>query len=99
MREKGGIAYCLDAKNGEVAYQQRLTPEPGIIYSSPVVADGKIYIVSQHNGTYVLAAQPKYQLIAHNDLGDDSRANASPAISDGRLFLRTDEALYCIGSK
>ena len=58
-----------------------------------------IYLVSQHNGTYVLAAQPKYQLLAHNELGDDSRANASPAISDGHLFLRTDQALYCIGSK
>jgi len=65
-----------------------------------VLADGKIYYVSQRNGTYVVAAQPKYQLLAHNVIADDkTRTNASIAVSDAQLFLRTDTHLYCIGNK
>ncbi|MCC7422443.1 MAG: hypothetical protein IT428_19355 [Planctomycetaceae bacterium] len=62
--------------------------------------DGELYFVSQHKGTYVVAAKPKFELLAHNVFEeDDSRANASPAISHGRLLLRTDRRLYCIGTK
>ena len=47
-----------------------------------------------------MAAQPKYKLIAHNVIADDkSRSNASLAVSDGQLFYRNDEYLYCIGTK
>ena len=93
-----GTAYCLDAKTGEIVYQRRMEPRPGTVYSSPVVADGRIYSASQRNGTFVLAAEPEYELLAHNEL-DDSRTNASPAIDDGQILIRTDEALYCIGAK
>ena len=49
-------------------------------------------------GVYVVAARPKFELIAHNVLSDDkSRSNASLAVSDGQLFLRNDAYLYCIG--
>ena len=69
----------------------------GQIWSSPVLADGKLYIVSQNAGTFVVAAKPKFELLAHNVFQDDnSRTNASPAISNGQLFLRTDKRLYCI---
>jgi hypothetical protein len=48
----------------------------------------------------VVAAQPKFELLAHNVFADDkSRTNASLAVSDGQLFLRNDEYLYCIGKK
>jgi hypothetical protein len=63
-----------------------------------VLADGKLYIVSQNDGTYVVAAKPEFELLAHNRL-DDSRANASPAVSDGQIFLRNDRFLYCIGKR
>jgi hypothetical protein len=64
------------------------------------LADGKLYLVSQYAGTYVVAAKPEFELLAHNTIeGDDSRTNASPAISDGHIFLRTDANLYCIGAK
>ena len=63
-----------------------------------MLAGGNLYFVSQHNGTYVVAASPKFELVAHNVFADDdSRANASPAVSDGQIFLRTDRNLYCIG--
>jgi hypothetical protein len=51
-------------------------------------------------GTYVLAAGPKYELLAHNKIADDkSIFNGSPAVSRGQLFLRSDKYLYCIGVK
>jgi outer membrane protein assembly factor BamB len=94
----GGLAYCLDAKTGDIVYQERLMPAPGIIYASPLLADGKIYYVSQKHGTFVVEASPKFRQLAHNVFGDDdSRTNASPIVSDGQLLLRTDRYCYCIG--
>ena len=93
----GGYLCCQNAETGETVFQERLEPRPGQIWSSPVLADGKLYAVSQHEGTYVVAAKPEFQLIAHNVFDDDnSRTNASPAISDGHILLRTDRRLYCI---
>lgn len=98
--ESGGFVCCQNALTGESVYQERLEPRPGNIWSTPVLADGKMYFVSQHNGTFVIAAKPKFELLAHNVFAeDDSRVNASPAVSDGQLLLRTDRALYCIGTK
>lgn len=95
--DNGGIVHCQDAATGKFAYSERLVPESGLIYASPVLADGKIYYVSQRNGTYVISAQPKFKLLAHNIFEDDkSRTNASIAISNGRLLLRSDQNLYCI---
>jgi outer membrane protein assembly factor BamB len=96
----GGQAYCLKASTGEVVYQERLSPAPQVIYASPILADGKIYYVTQQHGTYVVAAEPKFHQLAHNVFADDkSRTNASPVISNGQLLLRTDAFLYCIGTK
>ncbi len=91
---EGGTAYCLKAKDGESVYQERLN---GGFYASVIIADGKIYAVSQKGGTFVLAAGPKFEQLAHNNLSDDSTFNASPAVSQGQLFLRSDKRLYCIG--
>jgi outer membrane protein assembly factor BamB len=97
MHEKGS-ALCLDAKTGEVVYKEKLEPSSGLIYSSVLAADGKLYAPSQHNGTYVLAAKPKFELLAVNTFQDDeARANASVAVSNNQLIMRTDKALYCIG--
>ncbi len=96
----GASVCCQDAATGEMVYQQRLQPGAGRIWSSPVLAGGKLYFVSQHKGTFVVAAKPEFELVAHNVLEeDDSRTNASPAVSNGQLLLRTDRFLYCIGNK
>jgi len=96
----GGMVHCQEAATGKFVYSESLKPSSGLVYASPVLADGKIYYVSQRNGTYVVAAQPKYQLLAHNVIADDkTRTNASIAVSDAQLFLRTDTHLYCIGNK
>jgi outer membrane protein assembly factor BamB len=93
-----GAAYCLRARDGAEVYRQRLKPDPGNLYASPLLADGKIYYVSRTKGTYVVEAAPKFKLLAHNVLeGDDSVFNASPAVSDSQLLLRSDRYLYCIG--
>ena len=96
--ENLGIAYCLDAATGELRYESRL-PRLGEIYASPIVADGKLYYVSRQGGTAVLAAKPEYELLAHNRIeGDRTVFNASPAVSGGRLYLRSDGHLYCIAA-
>lgn len=93
-----GTIYCVDAKTGKDAYEERLDPRSGKIYASPLAADGKLYYVSRDAGVYVVAAQPKFELLAHNKIGSDASVfNGSPAVVDGRLLLRSDRALYCIG--
>jgi outer membrane protein assembly factor BamB len=94
-----GVVHCLEAATGKSVYEERLVPGPGTIWASPLLADGKLYIVSQRKGTYVVAAGPKYKLLAHNAFEDDgSRTNASPAVSDGQLLMRSDKYLYCVGT-
>lgn len=93
-----GIAYCLTADKGETVYEQRL-PGAGQVYASAIVANDKLYAVSRTNGTFVLAAQPKYELLAHNEISNAGRCNASPAVADGQLLLRSDQFLYCIGEQ
>jgi outer membrane protein assembly factor BamB len=96
----GGTVFCQDAATGKVVYSERLTPNSGQIWASPVLADGNLYYVSKTNGVYVVAADPKFKPVAHNVIeGDKSRSNASLAVSGGQLFLRNDEYLYCIGKR
>ncbi len=95
-----GVVHCQESATGKFVYSERLNPPAGQIWASPVLADGKLYYVSKAGGTYVVAAQPKFQQLAHNVIaGDKSRGNASLAISNGQLFLRNDQYLYCIGKR
>ena len=79
---------------GERVWRHRLG---GIFFASPVAGDGKIYMVSETGETFVLRAGRKPEVLARNDLGD--RFLASPAIARGQLFLRSDAALFAIGSR
>ncbi|HYW79652.1 MAG TPA: PQQ-binding-like beta-propeller repeat protein [Thermoguttaceae bacterium] len=94
-----GQAHCLKLDDGETVYQERLDidGDGDKIYASVVAADGKLYGVTRQGGTVVLALSPKFELLAHNDLGDPSVFNATPAVTDGQLLLRSDKFLYCIG--
>jgi outer membrane protein assembly factor BamB len=95
----GHLANCADARTGKSVYRERLG-NGGDCYASPVLADGRIYYVSRTMGTYVVPAKPEYDLVAHNRINDDpSVFNGSPAVSGGRLYLRSDKYLYCIGTK
>ena len=91
-----GVMFCLDAKTGAEVYgQQRI--KPGTYSASPVLADGKIYITNEDGLTTVVAAGPKFEVLAENALND--YVLSSPAISDGRIYIRTTGHLYAIGKK
>ena len=91
-----GIMWCLDAKTGKEHYaQQRI--KPAAYSSSPVLADGKIYVTSEEGLTTVVKAGPQFEVLAENTL--DEYCLSSPAISDGQIFIRTSGHLYCIGKR
>jgi outer membrane protein assembly factor BamB len=91
-----GVVWCRDARTGaEIWGGQRV--RPGTYSASPVVADGKVYVVSEDGVTTVFAAGPEFKILAENDLADYTLS--SPAISDGQIFLRTTKYLYCIGRR
>lgn len=89
------ILKCLKAATGEVVFSERLL---GVsTASSPVASgDGRLYLASAGK-SYVLKTGPKLEVLAVNDLGDGGQA--SPAVSDGRLFLKGRKWLFCIGTK
>jgi len=90
-----GIVYCAELATGNIVYEERL-PRAGQFYSSPILADGKIYYLTRNGRTFVVAARPKFELLATNDLGERATFNACPVAADGRLFLRSDKTLYCL---
>lgn len=94
-----GQAFCQRSSDGEIVYRERVPELSGgrPVYSSPVLADGKIFVVSRYDGTYVIPAAPKFEILAQNRLADDSEFNATPAIVGNELLLRSDRALYCVG--
>ena len=70
---------------------------PGTYSSSPILADNKIYVVNEEGLTTVLKAGAQFEKLAENSL--DDVCLSSPALSDGRLFIRTAQFLYCIGKR
>ncbi len=86
-----GIAVCYDAETGKPHWQQRLGNK---FWASPVLAEGRVYCLDEAGTTTVLAAGTKFEKLATNKL--DGQAQASPAIVDGVIFLRTDKHLYRI---
>jgi outer membrane protein assembly factor BamB len=91
-----GIVACYNAKTGERLYQQRLG-EGGAYTASPVAADGKVYFTSEDGDVFVVKAGPKYELLATNPIGEVCMA--SPAISDGMIFVRAEHHVFAIGER
>lgn len=87
-----GVLSAIDAKTGQRVWQERTG---GVFTASPVAADGKIYLLSEDGQTIVLAAGKTPRVIARNRL--DARQLASPAISGGRIFIRTDDGVIAVG--
>jgi outer membrane protein assembly factor BamB len=86
-----GVFAAYVARTGERVYQERL---PSTFSASPVAADGKIYLASEDGDVYVVRAGAKFELLATNPAGE--ALMATPAISDGMMYLRTASALYAI---
>lgn len=99
------IAICLDAKTGEVIFEEELPTPNGErpkermwrYYGSPVVAGDKIILPSRYEGIKVLAPTAEFKILATNHFGDDtSTVNSTPSLGPEEMLIRTDKALYCI---
>ncbi len=89
-----GVLSCLRADTGEPVWRERIG---GNFTASPVMAEGRLYLFSDEGVTTVIEAGPQFKVLAQNSLGE--KVQASPAISQGRIFIRTAGSLYCIGGK
>ncbi len=91
----GGVAYCLDIHTGKTLWEERL-PGAGKSWGSFLRSGEHIYALSQAGDAVIFRATPdKLDIIGHNHLGEHT--NSSPVPSDGQIFLRTHQALWCVG--
>lgn len=91
-----GILTCLDAKTGEVKYEGGRIPVPTTFTASPIAYDGLILLTSEDGDTFMVKAGPKHEVLGTNSVGEP--VYASPAVADGKIFIRGEKNLYCIGS-
>jgi len=91
-----GILTCLNAKTGELVYEGGRVPIPATFTASPVAFDGKILLTSEDGDTFMVKAGPKHEILGSNSVGEP--VYASPAIAEGRIFIRGEKNLYAIGN-
>ncbi|HXG60959.1 MAG TPA: PQQ-binding-like beta-propeller repeat protein [Planctomycetota bacterium] len=89
-----GLASALEAKTGRRLWKERLGPHHS---ASPVAAGGYLYFTDDRGTTHVLKAGPTFERVARNELGEE--CYASPALSRGRIYLRTARHLWCLGER
>jgi outer membrane protein assembly factor BamB len=93
-----GVLSVFDAKTGERKYQQRLLADTSSAFtSSPVANDGRVYVAAEDGQVIVLAAGPTFERLATNEMG--ATVLATPAFSEGRLLIRTQNQLVAIGKR
>ena len=96
MVKTGGIITSLDPATGSILKQGRSPGALGEYYASPIAADGKVFLASTEGKITVLKAGAEWEVLAVNEIGDE--VNATPALSDGRIYVRTHSALYCFSA-
>jgi outer membrane protein assembly factor BamB len=94
--KNGGILTAFNPATGEVFKTGRVAGALGGYSASPVAAEGRIFVVSEEGKLTVLRAGRDWDVLVVNDLGEG--VFATPALSAGRIYVRTDEALYCFGA-
>ena len=97
MINDGGVLSTFDPETGALLQQSRVRGAIDHYFASPVAAGGKVYLVSQSGVVSVLNAGGKPEVVAVNELDDE--CYATPAIADGRIYVRTRSALYCFGTR
>ncbi|MCG8511227.1 MAG: PQQ-like beta-propeller repeat protein, partial [Rhodospirillales bacterium] len=101
--DEKGNAHCVNVENGDTRWSHNLGLRGRGMrcYASSVLIGEHVVAVTRFDGTYVFKATPEgYKQVAHNVIeSDDSMFNATPAISEGKLYLRSNEYLYAIGDK
>lgn len=93
-KSRSGILSVLDAKSGQPLVDQRRLPELKTLYASPIAAAGRVYFTSREGTTVVLDAEPPFEVLAINQLGET--IDASPAPVDHQLFVRGAQHLFCL---
>ncbi|MHC4518372.1 MAG: outer membrane protein assembly factor BamB family protein, partial [Planctomycetota bacterium] len=91
LTSDNGVATCLNAKTGQSFWRERLGPH---FSASLVSANGLVYFLSDKGIMTIVKPGPSFDVVASNELGE--KTFASPAISNGHLFLRAEKHLYCI---
>jgi outer membrane protein assembly factor BamB len=94
--KNGGILSSFDAATGKELKTGRVQGALGGYSASPVAAEGRLYVANEEGKVAVLRAGGDWDVVQVNDL--DENCYATPALSDGRIYLRTAEALYCFGA-
>ena len=97
MVNDGGLLISFDPATGAVVKQGRLQGAIDKYFASPVAADDKVFLVSEGGDVSVLKAAGDWEILAVNKLDDE--CFATPAIADGRIYLRTQSTLYCFGKQ
>lgn len=92
--DDAGVASCWDVKTGKMLWKERLSGKKH--HASAVAADGRIYLTSDEGTTFVLKAGAEFEVLSKNALGEP--VFASPAFSDGQIFIRGAKHLWCIGA-
>jgi hypothetical protein len=95
MINDSGILISFDPATGNVLKQGRLHGAIDKYFSSPVAADDKVFLIGQGGQVSVLKAAGDWQVLTVNELDDE--CYATPAIADGRIYIRTRSALYAFG--
>jgi len=90
----GGIVTCFNAETGDRIYSEKLGQRV-YYFASPVAADGKIYFFSYLGTVFVVQAADTFKVLSRNKLGE--RINATPALVDGKVYLRTSEYMMAFG--
>jgi outer membrane protein assembly factor BamB len=97
LHDVRGLLFCLEAKTGKEVWKGELDADSRI-WSSPVVADDKMYIMTENGQVITVGIGDGFEVLSRNSLGG-TICKSSPAIADNKLFVRTSDALYCIGNK
>lgn len=95
--KEGGVFTSFDIKSGEIVRQGRLQGAIGAYYASPIGVDGKIYVFSEEGKAAVIKAGAEWEVLRVNDLEDGVKG--TPAIADGRMYVRTFHTLYCFAAR
>jgi outer membrane protein assembly factor BamB len=96
MVNDNGIVTTLNPDTGEVLKQGRLTGAPGAVFASPIAADGKIFFSTEAGAIVVVSPGGDLAVKSVNNLNEE--VYATPAFADGRIYVRTTQALYAFGS-
>ena len=96
LSTNGGVVNCLDSKTGESVYRKRLGAG-GQYSSSPIAADGRVYVCSNPGTVAVFDSSDDPQILASNELGE--RIYSTPALHENMIYVRTEEHLYAFGRK